>query len=68
MRTRDQIMQRDFGICQACKRIGRIHPASEIDHITPLHLGGTDEQSNLQALCYKCHEAKSKAESTQNLG
>lgn len=34
----------------------------EIDHIVPLCKGGSDDLSNLQALCSQCHGAKSKAE------
>ena len=34
----------------------------DIDHKTPLFKGGTDEQSNLQALCKNCHGEKTIAE------
>ena len=30
----------------------------EVDHITPVGLGGGDEMSNLQALCAICHREK----------
>jgi len=32
----------------------------EIDHIIPLELGGSDDEDNLQALCYAHHKAKTK--------
>lgn len=31
----------------------------EVDHIVPLSEGGTNEASNLQALCLMCHRVKS---------
>ena len=33
-------------------------PASHVDHITPVRFGGTDDESNLQALCERCNLAK----------
>ena len=30
-------------------------PGKELDHIVPLHAGGTDEPSNLRLLCQACH-------------
>lgn len=32
----------------------------EIDHITPLSLGGRNVPSNVQILCYTCHKYKTK--------
>lgn len=29
-----------------------------VDHIVPLARGGTDERSNLQALCARCNKSK----------
>lgn len=34
----------------------------EVDHIVPLHLGGSNEPENLQLLCIKCHKEKTIAE------
>jgi len=34
----------------------------ERDHIVPRHLGGTDDESNLQWLCPNCHTLKTIAE------
>src|SRR3990167_4495534 len=33
-------------------------PATEVDHIISRRRGGTDERSNLQALCHACHARK----------
>lgn len=62
MAIRSRIMVRAKGLCEHCTKAGRIRPASEIDHITPLAQGGKDNDANLQALCVECHQAKSKAE------
>jgi len=50
--------------CAAC---GRLLDASyEIDHIVPLHRGGTNDISNLQAICRSpCHVLKSNREASQ---
>ncbi len=62
-RLRDQAMARDQHMCQPCKTVGRITEATEVDHILNLAEGGTDELSNLQAICQECHKAKTLEES-----
>ena len=37
-------------------------PYFQIDHTVGLQFGGTDEESNLMALCCECHAMKSIAE------
>ena len=49
-------------LCVTCQRKGRLTAAAEVDHITPLHKGGTDDSSNLQGLCHPCHADKTAAE------
>jgi Zn finger protein HypA/HybF involved in hydrogenase expression len=47
--------------CQECSKpidLGEF----EIDHIRPLSNGGGNDESNLQALCKKCHADKTKIE------
>ena len=68
-RTRGRTWQRirlqvlaEEPLCRACQAQDRVTAAAEVDHITPLHLGGTDARANLQALCVGCHEAKTRAE------
>lgn len=68
-RTRGRTWQRirlqvlaDEPLCRACQSQDRVTAAAEVDHIKPLHLGGTDERSNLQPLCAECHEQKTRAE------
>lgn len=45
-------------LCRQCKDEGRITPAVEVDHITPLRQGGTNDRSNLQPLCRRHHSQK----------
>lgn len=45
------------GKCQAC---GEPTDEWEIDHYYPVALGGTNDLSNLQALCPPCHKLKTK--------
>lgn len=62
MEIRNRIFRRDNGLCQECKREGRLKLASVIDHIKPLWAGGKDDDANLQSLCKPCHDAKSAKE------
>lgn len=36
--------------------------ATQVDHVRPRHLGGTDARANLRALCASCHRRKSALE------
>lgn len=67
-KRRDSIMQRDCGLCQPCKAGGRITPATAVDHIVPKAAGGTDVESNLQAICKACHDAKTAREAVKGRG
>lgn len=44
--------------CASCSCI--LPPDFQIDHVVPLALGGSNGESNLQALCRRCHEAKTR--------
>ena len=55
---RNQIIERDQGVCQICgKKCQRSE--IEIDHIIPVSKGGKTTLSNLQVLCSKCNRKKS---------
>ncbi len=43
--------------CQLCGESAK-HVALTVDHIVPRKLGGSDDLSNLQALCHKCNSRK----------
>lgn len=49
-------------LCRGCKARGLIVPATTPDHIIPLALGGSDDDSNIQCLCAQCHDLKSAYE------
>jgi len=42
-------------LCEQCKSEGRLTAAEEVHHILPLADGGTNDESNLMALCKSCH-------------
>jgi 5-methylcytosine-specific restriction protein A len=42
-------------LCEQCKKAGRLTPAEEVHHVLPLADGGTNDESNLMALCKSCH-------------
>lgn len=62
VKDRAAIKARDNGMCQACKRQGITRPGSVVDHIEPLHKGGSDHETNKELLCHPCHDAKTAAE------
>lgn len=47
-------------LCARCSAQGFITAAAEVDHVIPLHKGGTNEESNYAALCRPCHLEKTK--------
>tara|TARA_A100001015_G_scaffold318783_1_gene439694 strand:+ start:773 stop:1423 length:651 start_codon:yes stop_codon:yes gene_type:complete len=59
-KLREEIIQRQKNKCNECK--SDILENCHIDHKRARQFGGTHEESNLQALCYKCHVVKSKIE------
>lgn len=73
-RLREIILRRDNGICQQCLREGRLTMIGHkpytafVDHVTPKAEGGTDDESNLQALCKACHTAKTDREKNRGRG
>jgi len=57
-RLRLSMLERDQWLCQCpeCKRLDRVTPANEVDHIVPRTRGGTHEPSNLRAVNTECHK------------
>ena len=49
---RRAVLERD-GFCQECGE-----PAEHVDHITSLAMGGSNDVSNLRALCAACNLSK----------
>ena len=57
--TRQHVLRRDRGICYLCGQPG----ATQVDHKTPHHQGGTDHPDNLGAIHARpCHLNKTLAE------
>lgn len=65
-RLRDRFFAAD-PLCAGCRRQGRVRRWDELDHIVPLREGGTNDDSNLQGLCFECHAAKSAEEQRRAL-
>lgn len=65
---RKRILARDQGLCQVCLRLGRIELAREVDHLLAKAEGGTDDESNLQAICRQCHAVKTAFEAAAPTG
>lgn len=55
--ARYEILKRAKFRCELCG-ISADEKALEVDHILPRNLGGSDEEHNLQALCYSCNATK----------
>jgi 5-methylcytosine-specific restriction enzyme A len=72
-RKRKQILLRDGGLCQVCRRAGFITQATEVDHIMSRaeckRLGVNSEiDENLQSICHPCHEKKTTEENGGTYG
>lgn len=65
VRNRNRIRERDSGLCQACKREGKVTIGVDVDHIKPLWAGGSDEDDNKELLCLSHHQEKTKAETAR---
>ncbi|WP_207479599.1 HIT domain-containing protein [Arenibaculum pallidiluteum] len=60
---RYDVLKRAGGRCEACG-ISAEAKALEVDHIVPRNNGGSDDPSNLQALCYTCNAQKRDRDDT----
>lgn len=55
-------------VCAECVRQGTASFGAELDHIHPLHLGGTNSLSNMQWLCKTHHAEKTEREAKARAG
>jgi 5-methylcytosine-specific restriction protein A len=46
-------------VCRDCAAKGLFRLATVPDHIVPLSMGGTDDDSNIRCLCNECHLKRS---------
>jgi 5-methylcytosine-specific restriction protein A len=67
-KLRIEILHRDHGLCQPGLKHNEIHVATAVDHKVQKADGGTDDPSNLQAICDACHREKTSSESTRRGG
>jgi ATP adenylyltransferase len=58
-----EVLKRARYRCELCG-VSAAEIALEVDHIQPRSLGGGDELTNLQALCYRCNAQKSNRDDT----
>jgi 5-methylcytosine-specific restriction endonuclease McrA len=58
-----EVLKRAKTRCEACGASNE-EKALEVDHIVPRNKGGTDDLSNLQALCYSCNSMKRDRDAT----
>ena len=61
-KTRKLIFKRDGYICVPCNKAGRVTPSTQVDHVKPKYLGGTEDWANLQSICEDCHKLKTAQE------
>lgn len=61
--VRYRILSRAKFRCELCG-VSAEHKALEVDHIVPRNKGGSDDESNLQALCYSCNAMKRDTDDT----
>lgn len=54
-KVRQLALERDKGLCQPCRREGRVTAASAVHHIKAKAAQGTDDLDNLEAVCDPCH-------------
>lgn len=61
-RERVALFQSAGGVCAICQL--RITPGIgfDVDHITPLEMGGEDDTPNFQIVCRPCHRIKSRGD------
>ena len=61
------VFTRAKGRCECCGA-DEHQAALEVDHIIPKNLGGSDDISNFQALCFHCNARKRDSDSTDFRG
>jgi ATP adenylyltransferase len=58
-----EVLNRASTRCELCG-VSNTERALEVDHIVPRNHGGTDDITNLQALCYSCNAMKRDRDAT----
>ena len=60
--ARARIFEAADGICHICGGRIQVGEAWDLEHVTPLSMGGADEESNLRPAHAKCHRDKTSSE------
>jgi 5-methylcytosine-specific restriction protein A len=60
-KLRDQVIKEEV-LCALCREENRVELAVSVDHIVPKAAGGTDDRSNLRAMCERHHKGKTARE------
>jgi len=58
-------LRETIGKCFRCSTPGTPVNKLEIDHIVPVHRGGTNKLVNLRILCQNCHRLRHKLDNSQ---
>lgn len=56
-RVRDAYIK-SHPLCEDCLEKGYTVPATEVHHVIPVKQGGSNDWSNLAALCQSCHQKR----------
>jgi 5-methylcytosine-specific restriction protein A len=64
---RAKALQRDSHQCQIRGPKCTV-TATEVDHVVPVYLNGSDELGNLQSTCHKCHVSRTAAQAAAARG
>ena len=75
VKARKLAMERDHGLCQVCRKAGRVSLATEVDHIVSKAravllmwpAARVNAVENLQAICSPCHKEKTAKGDRQSL-
>ncbi len=62
LRTRFAVLERDGRRCVICGASASDGAVLEVDHITPVSMGGMHGLMNLQTLCFDCNRGKADSE------
>ena len=65
VKATQRVRRRDKGLCQSCKRAGRVRLGVAVDHIVGKAAGGTNDDENLETICKACHDLKTGSEATR---
>ena len=68
-RIRNMVLARDMYSGQVVrngKKCSYVGTDCEVDHIKPVHMGGTNDLRNLQTICKQCHSLKTATESNDH--